>query len=102
MVALLTYGYGEQGLLYADLCAWVSAAGKRTFFHLFEEYSTSFCGVDSEVFADVGTWAGNFSATGLAYEYFAFIHFLATKALNAQASAGVVVDVLARTTCFDV
>lgn len=95
MVALLTYGYGEQGLLYADLCAWVSAAGKRAFFHFFEEYCTCFCGVDSEVFADVSTCAGDFGATGLADEYFACIHFLATKALNAQASAGVVVDVLA-------
>ncbi len=81
-------------LLYADLCAWVGTASERAFLDLFEEHSTSFCGVDSEVAADVGAWAGNLGAAGLAYEYFAFIHFLATKALNAQASAGVVVDVL--------
>lgn len=28
--------WGQRKLLYANLCAWVSAAGKRTFFHLFE------------------------------------------------------------------
>jgi hypothetical protein len=38
----------------------------------------------------------------LADEYFASTYLLATKALHAEALAGVVVDVLARTTCFNV
>lgn len=74
---------GHFYLFYAYLCAWMSTAGKCALFDLFEEHGAGFCGMDSEVAANVSTWACNFGAAGLAYEYFASIHFLAAKALNA-------------------
>lgn len=61
-----------------------------------------FGGVDSEVAASIGAFAGDFGATGLADEYFACFDFLATEALDAKALTRVVVDVFACSACFDV
>lgn len=69
--------------------------GKLALLDLLEAYDAVFCGVNGEVAADEGAGAGDFSTAGLANEDFAGVNFLATKALYAEASAGVVVDVLA-------
>lgn len=85
----------RKGLLYAYLGARYSLASEVAFLYLLEAYNAVLCSVNSVVAANERAWASNFSATGLTYEYFASAYFLTTKALNAKASAGVVVDVLA-------
>ena len=88
-------GNGSVRLFDANLCAWVSTAGKCGLFDSLEADDAVFCSVDGEVTADVRTFASDLRAAGLADEDFTCRDFLATKALHAEACAGVVVDVLA-------
>ena len=76
--------------------------GKVTFFNLIKGNDTINSSVDSEVLADVRARARNFGATCLADEYLTSSNFLATKAFHTKTLTGVVVDVLTRTTCFNV
>lgn len=84
----------KLGLADAYLGTSNGLAGKLALLYLLEADNTSLSGVNSVVTADERTRAGNLRATSLAYEYFACAHFLATKALNAKACTGVVMDVL--------
>lgn len=63
---------------------------------------TVFGGMNRVIAAGVGTFTSDFGAASLADENFAGLDFLTTKALDAKALTGVVVDVLACTACFDV
>lgn len=57
--------------------------------------------VNCEVAAHESARASNFGCTGLADEDFASLDGLATKALDAEALASIVVDVFTGTTSFD-
>ena len=50
--------------------------------------------MDGEVAAHIGARASDLGRTGLTDENFSGVDFLAAKALDAEARAGVVVDVL--------
>lgn len=58
-------------------------------------------GVNSEIAAHEGAWAGDFGCASLADEDFASFDFLATKAFDAKTLAGIVVQVFAGATSFD-
>ena len=58
-------------------------------------------GVDREVAAHESARASKFRSAGLADENFASLDGLATKALDAEALASIVVDVFTGTTSFD-
>ena len=79
----------------AYLRARLGATGKTTFFDLAKSDNAIFSGMNSVVAAYKSARASDFGAASLANNNFACAHFLATKALHAKASAGVVVDVLA-------
>ena len=66
-----------------------------------EDYLAVDCSMDSEIAAHESARAGNLSSTGLADENFASLYGLATKALDAEALASIVVDVFTGTTSFD-
>ena len=57
--------------------------------------------MNREVAAHESARAGNLGSTGLADENFAGLYGLATKALDAEALASIVVDVFTGTTSFD-
>lgn len=89
-------------LLNADAGTRNSFARKMAFFNLIESNNTINSSVDCEVFANVCAGTSDFGAASLANENFSITDLLATKALHTKALAGVVVDVLTRTTCFNV
>jgi len=69
-------------------------AGEARFSYLRKADDAILGGVDGEVAAHERTWTGNLRATSLSNQHFASADNLATKALHAEACAGVVVDVL--------
>jgi hypothetical protein len=89
-------------LFDSDLCARRSLAGKSASLNLAEVNDTVFGGVNRKVSTHERTWAGNLSRTGLTYQYFSGADGLSTEAFDTQSGTGIVVDVLRRTTSFDV
>ena len=59
-----------------------------------------FCGMDGEVARHISARAGDLSSASLADENFAVFDFLATKALDAEALASIVMDVFGGTASF--
>lgn len=57
--------------------------------------------MNREIAAHEGAWASELRSAGLADENFASLDGLATKALDAEALASIVVDVFTGTTSFD-
>ena len=57
--------------------------------------------MNREIAAHEGAWACELGCAGLANENFTGLYGLATKALNAEALASIVVDVFTGTTSFD-
>ena len=84
-----------------DAGAWNALAREVILLGLHEDDLAVDCGMDSEVAAHESAWAGNFSSAGLANENFTSLYSLATKALDAEALASIVVDVFTGTTSFD-
>jgi hypothetical protein len=58
-------------------------------------------GMNREIAAHESAWACEFSCASLANENFTGLYGLATKALDAEALASIVVDVFTGTTSFD-
>ena len=81
-------------LLNADLCSRCCLAGETSLLNLLERDDAVLGCVDSEVAAHEGSRASYLGASSLTHKHFAGADSLATKALHAEACAGVVVDVL--------
>ena len=84
-----------------DAGAWKAAAGEVGLLGFHEDDLTINGCMNGEVAAHESARAGNLSSTGLADENFASLYGLATKALDAEALASIVVDVFTGTTSFD-
>ena len=84
-----------------DASAWHILAGKMAFLGLNEDNFAINSGMNSEVAAHESARASELGCTGLADENFASLDGLATKALDAEALASIVVDVFTGTTSFD-
>ena len=76
-------------------------AGEVILLGLNEDNFTVNCGMNREVAAHESAWASEFGRASLADEDFAGLYGLATKALDAEALASIVVDVFTGTTSFD-
>ncbi len=71
--------------------AWNVFAGEVALLGLNEDDFAVDGGMDGEVAAHKSAWASNFGCTGLANENFAGFDVLATKTLDAEPLAGIVV-----------
>ena len=76
-------------------------AGEMGLFSFDKSDNPVFRGVNGEVPRNVSPGAGDFGAAGLANEDLAALYFLATKTLDAETLASVVVDVLGGTASFN-
>jgi hypothetical protein len=76
-------------------------AGEVVLLGLDEDNLAIDSGMNREVTAHEGAWACELSCAGLANENFTGLYGLATKALDAEALASIVVDVFTGTTSFD-
>ena len=85
--------------LYAD--AGERLAGEVSFLRFDESHDTIFRGVNREVPGHISTWAGDLGATGLTNNDLAIFNFLATKTLDAEALASVIMDILGGTASFN-
>jgi len=72
-----------------------------TLFRLHKVDDSVFCSVNRKVAAHISPLSCELRATSLADEDFAGANFLATKALDAKALTGVIMDVLSGSTRFD-
>ena len=81
--------------------AWNAAAGEVILLSLNEDNLAIDGGMNREVAAHESARAGNLGCASLANENFAGFDGLATKALDAEALASIVVDVFTGTTSFD-
>ena len=79
---------------------WEGFAGEVVLFGLDEGDDTIFGGVDGEIARHISTLASELRSASLADENFAGFNLLATKALDAQALAGIVVDIFGGTASF--
>ena len=84
-----------------DAGAWEALAGEMSFLGLDEDDLTIDGGVNRKVAAHESARAGDFRCASLADENFASFDSLATKALDAEALASIVVDVFTGTASFD-
>ena len=76
-------------------------AGEVALLRLDEDDLAIDSSMNREVTAHEGAWASKLGCAGLANENFTGLDGLATKALNAEALASIVVDVFTGTTSFD-
>ena len=81
--------------------AWNAAAGEVILLSLNEDDLAIDGSMNREITAHESARAGDLSCTGLANENLASLNGLATKALDAEALASIVVDVFTGTTSFD-
>ena len=84
-----------------DAGATNALAGEVALLRLHEDDLAINSSVDREVAAHESAWASKLRSAGLADENFASLDGLATKALDAEALASIVVDVFTGTTSFD-
>ena len=68
-----------------DLRTRSSFSGEASDLYLAEADDAIFSSVNSEVTAEVRTWAGNLGRTDLTDDDFAVVYLLATETLNAKA-----------------
>ena len=76
-------------------------AGEVALLRLDEDDLAIDSSMNREVTAHEGAWASKLGCAGLANENFTGLDGLATKALDAEALASIVVDVFTGTTSFD-
>lgn len=76
-------------------------AGEVALLGLHEDDLAIDSSMNREVTAHEGAWASKLGCAGLANENFTGLDGLATKALDAEALASIVVDVFTGTTSFD-
>ena len=65
-----------------------------------ESNNAVFCRMNGEIARHVGSWASKFRGTSLTNKNFAVFNFLATKALDAEALASIIMDVFGGTASF--
>ena len=89
------------GCVNFDASAWNAAAGEMILLSLNEDNLAVDSCVNREVAAHESARASNLGCASLADENFTGLDGLATKALDAEALASIVVDVFTGTTSFD-
>jgi len=92
----------KDELLDRNLCARCGLASESASLYLAESNYAILSGVNGKVTAHECAWASNLSRTGLTDQDFTSTNGLTTETFDAQSGTGVVVDVLRRTTSFDV
>ena len=84
-----------------DAGAGEGTAREVSFLGFYEMNGTVDGGMDGVVAGKEGTWAGDFGTAGLADEDFASFDFLAAKTFDAEALAGIVVNIFGGSASFD-